>query len=82
MRWPVIHEVEAATGGQTGPMSAPTLAELSSVTATVESVRQRLAGFAQRAPAGHEDLLAALYEGERALKSAERHLERAQRLMT
>jgi hypothetical protein len=63
-------------------MSGPTRAELSSVTSTLESLRQRLAAFAQRSPAGSEDLLSALYEGERALKSAERHLERAQRLVS
>jgi len=56
-------------------------AELSSIGGTVDDLRQRVAGLAT--PLGgtdRDDLIAAIYEAERGLQAASRHLERAARL--
>jgi hypothetical protein len=56
-------------------------AELSSIGGTVDDLRQRVAGLAT--PLGgsdRDDLIAAIYEAERGLQAAARHLERATRL--
>jgi hypothetical protein len=62
-------------------MSVAVRAELSSITSTVLGLQQRLADLAHRQPAGAEDVIAALYEAERSMLSASRHLARAERCL-
>jgi len=71
----------ATSRGQTLAMSASLAAELSSITATVGALRDRVAGLTGPLGAGTEDLASALYEVERSLRNAGRHLDRAQRLL-
>lgn len=54
--------------------------ELSSISATVNAVRERVGGLLVGLGPSTEDLAAALVEAERALLSATRQLDRAQRL--
>ena len=56
-------------------------AELSSIGGMVDDLRQRVAALAT--PLGgtdRDDLIAAIYEAERGLQAAARHLDRAARL--
>jgi hypothetical protein len=56
-------------------------AELSSIGGTVDDLRQRVAGLATPLRGSdRDDLIAAIYEAERGLQAASRHLERAARL--
>lgn len=62
-------------------MSSSIHAEVSSITDTVGGLRERVAALAPTvAGADHDDLLGALFEAERSLAAAARHLERAKRL--
>lgn len=58
-------------------------AELSALLSTLADLEHRLAAIATRHEGpGHEDVLAALYEAERALQAAQRQVTRAHRLTT
>ena len=64
------------------PSSASSVhAEVSSIADTVSGLRQRIAGLAPGlSDPGDADILATLFEAERSLLAAGRHLERAKRL--
>jgi len=56
-------------------------ADVSSIADTVSGLRQRIAGLAPGlSDPGDADILATLFEAERSLLAAGRHLERAKRL--
>lgn len=58
--------------------TATTAAELAAAADTVDRYRQRVADLAQpHLGTEREDLVAAIYEAERALRSAHRQLQRA-----
>ena len=62
-------------------MSTPNKAEIGAVIDGVESYRARAAGLAEPLiGTPNEDLLATLWEAERALKNAVRALQRGQKL--
>jgi ElaB/YqjD/DUF883 family membrane-anchored ribosome-binding protein len=62
-------------------MSASLQAELSSISSTADSIRQRVADLAISSTArANEELQSVLFEAERSLASAERHLARARRM--
>jgi ElaB/YqjD/DUF883 family membrane-anchored ribosome-binding protein len=62
-------------------MSSSLLAELSSIAATADTMRQRVADLAMSDGArANAELQSTLYEAERSLASAERHLARAIRM--
>jgi hypothetical protein len=57
-------------------------AEVTSIRTLVEELQLRVAGLAQAFDGGaREDLGRALFEAERALRSASRHLARAEKLL-
>jgi hypothetical protein len=59
-------------------MSTSTVAELSSAADAISSYQRRVGGLAaQHANDDRDDLIAAIYEAERALRAAERTLRRA-----
>ena len=63
-------------------MSAHVLAELTVTAEHVDRYRERVAGLATPlANTSHEDVVAAIYEAERALRTAHRMLERAAKLL-
>ena len=71
--------------GQTHAMPASSgssvHADVSSIADTVSGLRQRIAGLAPGlSDPGDADILATLFEAERSLLAAGRHLERAKRL--
>lgn len=62
-------------------MSSPSAAEIGAVIEGIESYRSRTAGLAEPLRGTpQEDLLAVLWEAERALKTAVRALQRGQKL--
>jgi hypothetical protein len=62
-------------------MSSSIHAEVSSLADTVSGLRERITALAPAlGQPQHEDLLSTLFEAERALVAAGRHLERAKRL--
>jgi ElaB/YqjD/DUF883 family membrane-anchored ribosome-binding protein len=62
-------------------MSSTLLAELSSIAATADTMRQRISDLAMTdAARANAELQATLYEAERSLASAERHIARAIRM--
>ena len=63
-------------------MSATAAAELAVTADHVERYRQRLADLARPLQSGNnDDAVAAIYEAERALRTAHRQLDRAARLL-
>jgi hypothetical protein len=63
------------------PSSSSIHAEVSSITDTIAGLRERIASLAPALGSPEtEDLLSSLFEAERALLAAGRHLERAKRL--
>ncbi len=64
------------------PDTSTTAAELSAVSDTVERSRERVAQLAEPyLGTEREDVVAAIYEAERQLRSAERGLRRALKLL-
>jgi len=62
--------------------SGSTKAELSVAADHVDRYRERVAGLVQPLLGGsHDDAIAAMYEAERALRTASRALERAAKLL-
>ncbi len=65
-----------------GPMSSSLRAEISSIATTVGELRRRVASMASPLlGTDRDDLVAALYEAERGLVAAGRHLDRAEGLV-
>ena len=63
-------------------MSSHTAAELAVTADHVERYRQRIAAVATPLRDGqHDDVVAAIYEAERSLRSAQRSLDRAVKLL-
>jgi hypothetical protein len=63
-------------------MSATTAAELAVIAEHLDRTRDRVAGLAAPLQAGdHDDAVAAIYEAERALRTAQRLLVRASGLL-
>ena len=63
-------------------MSTSTAAELAVAADHVERYRERVASLVTPLQGGdHDDVVAAMYEAERALRSASRSLDRAVRLL-
>lgn len=63
-------------------MTASVSAELSVTAEHVDRYRQRVAGLATPLIGGaHDDAVAAIFEAERALRTAQRMLERAVKLL-
>ena len=68
--------------GQTAPMSATAAAELTVTAEHVSRYRERIAALVPQLQDGeHDDAVAAIYEAERALRSAHRSLDRASKLL-
>ena len=63
------------------PPTSTTAAELGALVETVQRARERVAGLAEPfLGTEREDLVAAVYEAERHLRTAERALDRARKL--
>jgi hypothetical protein len=61
-------------------MSETTRAELGAAAEAIGRYRQRVAGLIESTGPNNEDLISAMYEAERALLSAERLLNRAEKI--
>lgn len=68
----------ASAEGQTAEMSTANFAEIGAIADGIDSYRSRLSGLAEpMIGADKDDLLAALYEAERSLRTAHRAIQRA-----